>query len=140
MTELSLYERLGKEDGVRRLVNLFYDFMETQPETKKIRDMHHGDLSGTREKLFQYFSGWFGGPPLFTDLYGHPRLRARHMHIKIGLADRDAWLLCLYHALDTMLLEDGPLDAELKKDLLEKIIPMADHMRNIADEAPLADC
>jgi len=143
MTELSLYERLGGEDGVRRLVNLFYDYMESQPEAKHILSLHQADLGETREKLFQYFTGWFGGPALFTDLYGHPRLRARHMHVRIGLADRDAWLACLYHALDTIFaerFEAGQLDAELHKDLLEKIVPMADHMRNAKDEAPLADC
>lgn len=133
MTEHSLYERLGGEDAVRRLVNLFYDFMAS--EAKQILDLHQADLNETREKLFQYFTGWFGGPPLFTDLYGQPRLRARHMHVSIGLAERDAWLACLNHALDTMSLK-----ADLHKDLLEKIVPMADHMRNQADEAPLADC
>ncbi|MBL4681692.1 MAG: group II truncated hemoglobin [Pseudomonadales bacterium] len=135
MTEYSLYDRIGGEAGVSRLVNLFYDFMASEPEAKQILDLHHADLGETREKLFQYFTGWFDGPPLFVDLYGHPRLRGRHMHIKIGLAERDAWLLCLYHALDTMAL-----DADLHKDLLEKIVPMADHMRNMADEAPLSDC
>jgi len=135
MSKSSLYERLGGEDAVRQLVNLFYDFMESEPEAKQIRDLHQAELSETREKLFQYFTGWFGGPPLFTDLYGHPRLRSRHMHVKIGLADREAWLGCLYHALDTM-----NLNVDLREDLLEKIVPMADHMRNQADEAPLADC
>jgi hemoglobin len=65
-------------------------------------------------------SDWFGGPPLFADKYGHPKLRARHKHIEIGLKDRDEWLQCLSVALDQTA--------------------MADHMRNLEEEAPLVDC
>jgi len=131
--EDSLYERLGGETGVRQLVDLFYDGMDSLPEARHIRSLHQAELHSAREKLFQYFSGWFGGPPLFIERYGHPRLRARHFHVPIGVVDRDAWLGCLMAALKEMQLGD-----DLLKDLLEKIVPMADHMRN-QDESP-ADC
>ena len=132
---MTLYDRIGGEPGVNRLVRLFYDAMEALIEAKGIRDKHPPDLANARLKLFEYFSGWFGGPPLFVDQYGHPRLRARHNHIEIGVEDRDAWLACLYVALDQM-----DLDSALREDLLEKIEPMADHMRNLPEESPLADC
>lgn len=135
MTEATLYERLGGEDRVLELVTRFYDHMEQDPEAKTILDKHPADLSNARKKLYEYFTGWFGGPPLFTSQYGHPRLRARHLHVKIGLEDRDSWLHCLYAAMNEMAL-----DPALYKDLDEKIAPMADHMRNLSDETPLADC
>ncbi len=124
MTELTLYERLGGEERVRELVTRFYDHMESAPEAETILGKHH-DLTDARQKLFEYFTGWFGGPPLFTSQYGHPRLRARHMHISISVQDRDAWLACLLPALQAMSLDD-----DLMQDLLDKIVPMADHMRN----------
>ena len=133
--QASLYDRIGGESGVQRLVTLFYDNMENTTKAEHIRSLHQADLSDSRQKLFEYFSGWFGGPSLFINKYGHPRLKARHNHVAVGLADRDAWLVCLYAAMDEM-----KLDKDLYDDLVEKIAPMADHMRNQADEAPLADC
>ncbi|MFT4798768.1 MAG: hemoglobin [Candidatus Azotimanducaceae bacterium] len=131
----TLFERLGGEAGVKELVTRFYDEMNQNPDARLVRDKHPADLDPSRQKLFEYFTGWFGGPPLFTDKYGHPRLRARHNHIEIGLRDRDQWLHCLTVALDQMALAP-----DLRADLLEKIAPMADHMRNLEEEAPLVDC
>ena len=127
--EDTLYARIGGEAGVRQLVTLFYDNMEVIAEAKHVRSLHPADLTSSRLKLFQYLSGWFGGPPLYTDLYGHPRLRARHIHVPVKVADRDAWLKCLYSALETM-----SLGSDVDQDLLEKIVPMADHMRNVEEE------
>ena len=127
--EDTLYARIGGEAGVRQLVTLFYDNMEVIAEAKHVRSLHPADLTSSRLKLFQYLSGWFGGPPLYTDLYGHPRLRARHIDVPVKVADRDAWLKCLYSALETM-----SLGSDVDQDLLKKIVPMADHMRNVEDE------
>ena len=132
MTETTLYERIGGEAGVLRLVGRFYDLMETLAVAKHIRALHKTDLSESRERLYEYYSGWFGGPPLFIEKHGHPRLRARHKHISINTADRDAWLACLLPVLDEMALAP-----DLKQDLLEKIVPMADHMRNQLEAEPL---
>jgi len=127
---LTLYERLGAEAGVLELVTRFYDEMDNNSDARLIRDKHASNLNPSRVKLFEYFSGWFDGPPLFVDKYGHPRLRARHKHIEIGLQDRHIWLHCLTKALDEM-----DIPADLRGDLLEKITPMADHMRNVKEEA-----
>ena len=122
--ETTLYERLGGEDGVRRLVTEFYDEMERNPDASVILHLH-SNLSDARQKLFEYFSGWLGGPPLYTSKYGHPRLRARHLHVAIGVPERDAWLICMVNALRSMELDESLLLA-----LLERIVPLADHMRN----------
>ena len=133
--ELTLFDRLGGDPGVLDLVTRFYDHMARDPAARIIREKHPKDLSHARKLLYEYFTGWFGGPPLYVSQYGHPRLRARHKHIEIGIADRDQWLDCLKAAMHDMVL-----DEDLTKDLLEKIAPMADHMRNQITEAPLADC
>ncbi|HAC35417.1 MAG TPA: globin [Gammaproteobacteria bacterium] len=127
----SLYHRLGGEAGIHRLVDTFYEIMDSRPEAAGIRALHPDDLSGSRQKLFMYFSGWFGGPPLFTDAYGHPRLRARHLPFAIGISERDQWLFCLAGAFKELQLEQ-----QLAEDLWEKIAPMADHMRNQEDSIP----
>lgn len=83
------------------------------------------DLAGSRDKLFWFLSGWFGGPPLFMERFGHPRLRMRHLPFRIGIAERDQWLLCMERALTDM-----NLSADLLAELLAAFRQMADHMRN----------
>lgn len=123
--EPTLYEILGGEAGVRRLVERFYFHMDTRPEVREIRVMHHADLSGAKEKLFMFLSGWMGGPPLFAERYGHPRLRARHLPFKINKQARDQWMQCMLHALEDIGLEETP-----RYFLLDAFLKLADHMRN----------
>src|SRR5215204_3170834 len=82
--ERSLYEMLGGETGLRSLVNRFYDLMDSSPEAEKIRAFHAKSLNQSREKLFMFLSGWSGGPQLYIERFGHPRLRMRHMPFAIG--------------------------------------------------------
>ncbi|HND47437.1 MAG TPA: group II truncated hemoglobin, partial [Anaerolineales bacterium] len=100
MTEQSLYELLGGEEGVRTLVDRFYDLMDSSPEAKDVRALHAKSLKQAREKLFMFLSGWSGGPPLYIEKFGHPRLRMRHMPFVIGTRERDQWLWCMNHAVD----------------------------------------
>ncbi|HNO87365.1 MAG TPA: group II truncated hemoglobin, partial [Rhodocyclaceae bacterium] len=88
------YESFGGEETIRRLVHRFYALMDALPEAWDIRQMHPADLSGSEQKLFMYLTGWLGGPPLYEEAYGHPRLRARHLPFTIGDTERDQWLLC----------------------------------------------
>jgi hemoglobin len=129
MTETTtLYELIGGEKGLRALVDRFYDNMDTFPEAKHVRAIHPDDLSLSRDKLFMFLSGWAGGPPLYIQTYGHPRLRARHMPFPIGKAERDEWLWCMDKAL-----EDGGYDAELVSYMKVKFTEIANSMQNRVD-------
>lgn len=97
------YEFLGREDGIRALVDRFYDLMDTLPDAKTIRDMHPRDLTESRDKLYFFLVGRFGGPPLYTEKYGHPRLRARHMPFAVDTAAAEAWMMCMNTALDEQI-------------------------------------
>ena len=119
------YEQLGGETGVRRLVERFYDYMDTLPEAAKIRALHARNLKGSREKLFLFLSGWLGGPDLYSPRYGHPRLRARHLPFAIGTAEREQWMLCMRRAL-----ADGDIPKALRDDLERAFWQTANHMRN----------
>lgn len=124
--ELSPYQRLGGEAAVRQLVDRFYELMDTLPEAQTIRALHLNDLSGSSDKLFKFLSGWLGGPQLYTQEYGHPRLRARHMPFPIDEAARDAWMLCMKKAIDEMEIDD----ALLTQHLIQSLFKTADFMRN----------
>lgn len=122
---LSLYEMLGGEMGLRALVNRFYDLMDSSTEAEKIRSFHAKSLNQSREKLFMFLSGWSGGPQLYIEKYGHPRLRMRHMPFPIGTTERDQWLWCMNRALD----ESG-LDPRVVDYLKKHFADTADFMRN----------
>jgi len=119
------YKLLGGEAGVRALVERFYDLMDMEPAYVGIRALHAPDLGSAREKLFLFLSGWLGGPPLYVERHGHPRLRARHLPFGIAVAERDQWLACMGQALD-----DCNVDPGLKASLLEAFFQTADWMRN----------
>ena len=127
MPESSYYALLGHEDGVRQLVDRFYDLMEMMPAAKGILELHPEDLTDSRDKLFKFLSGFFGGPSLYVEQYGHPRLRARHLPFPIGESERDQWMLCMNQAID-----DQVDDAMLAQQLKLTFYRTADHMRNIA--------
>ncbi|WP_413568268.1 group II truncated hemoglobin [Bdellovibrio sp. HCB117] len=124
-TNKTPYELLGGEEVLRRIVKRFYQIMDTMPEVKGVREMHPGNLQGSEDKLFMFLSGWLGGPSLFIEKYGHPRMRARHMPFKIGKSERDQWMLCMVQAF-----EDENVQEPLRSELLHSLLRLADHMRN----------
>lgn len=119
------YDRIGGEAGVRRLTRRFYELMDTLPEAAAVRAIHPESLAGSEEKLFEYLTGWLGGPPLFVDKHGPPMLRRRHLHAPIGPAERDGWLLCFRRAL-AETVEDDLVTALV----LPQIEALAKHMQN----------
>jgi len=119
------YDLLGGAPGVLQLVTRFYDHMRDLPEVQHVLHMHPEDLAGSREKLYEFLSGWLGGPPLYIEKRGHPRLRMRHMPFAIDDAARDGWLLCMQRALDECVS-----DALLREQLRGAFQRMASHLRN----------
>lgn len=121
----SHYERIGGEQKVRELVQRFYQLMDELPETHGIRKMHAADLASAENKLFMFLSGWMGGPQLFVEKFGHPRLRMRHLPFAIGESERDQWMVCMTQALQTVVT-----DAALREELNAAFYKVADFMRN----------
>ena len=121
------YELLGGDAKVRELVDRFYDLMDLEPAYRELRAVHGSTLEGAREKLYMFLCGWLGGPSLYTDRYGHPMLRARHLPFAIGAVERDQWMACMVQAM-----EEVDIPQELRKPLEEALWKTADWMRNKA--------
>jgi hemoglobin len=102
--------------------------MDTSPEASTIRRLHAASLKASREKLYMYLTGWTGGPPVYVERFGHPRLRARHLPFHISSRERDEWLWCMDRALDEQAMPDS-----LREQLRERLHALADHMRNRPD-------
>lgn len=122
------YERIGGEPVIRALVDRFYDLMDSEPLAAGIRALHPPDLSGSRDKLYWFLVGWMGGPALYIERFGHPRLRARHLPFPIGERERDEWLWCMFKALDEIVS-----DVQLREHLAQALAHTADFMRNRAE-------
>jgi len=128
-TPQTLYDLLGGEPEathkIREIVEAFYDVMDSDEKAKTIRLMHPEDLTSSREKLFMFLSGWMGGPQLYTERYGHPFLRRRHLAFKIGEEERDQWIYCMTKGVLNLKMEEEKIKA-----LLNALYPIADFMRN----------
>ena len=123
------FVHLGGEPGVRALVDRFYDLMDLEPAYARLRALHPTTLDGSRDKLYWFLCGWLGGPDLYVQRFGHPRLRARHLPFTIGIAERDQWLTCMGLAMAEIGAAGG-FSAEMQRRLLASFAQTADHMRN----------
>lgn len=124
-TTVTLYEAIGGEATVRRLVRRFYALMDTLPEAKACRDVHPPSLAASEEKLFEYFTGWLGGPQIYVAKRGHPMLRRRHFIAPIGPEETKGWLICFEKAM-----AETVEDARLREAILRPVRQLAVHMQN----------
>lgn len=119
------FEWIGGEEKVKALVERFYDLMDLEPKYEDLRASHGTELERARQNLFWFLCGWLGGPQHYTDRFGHPRLRMRHMPFRIGVKERDQWVACMDQAMG----EVG-VDETLRARLRESFMQTADWMRN----------
>ncbi len=100
------YQAAGGEIGIRRLVDAFYDEMETLPQAKVIRAMHADNLTTSRDKLARFLCGWLNGPNRYKEKYGAISIPAAHAHLVISAVERDAWLNCMERAISAQPYPD----------------------------------
>ncbi|WP_083567517.1 group II truncated hemoglobin [Hyphomicrobium sp. CS1GBMeth3] len=122
-----LYQRVGGEGGVRKLVEMFYDIVEFEPEGQVLHALHlrgHG-VAHSRVEQFNFLSGFLGGPRLYIEKYGHSNVCEMHAHVEIDAEARDAWLNCMSIAIDRVgLLPD------VKTDLMAAFTRVAFMLKN----------
>jgi hemoglobin len=119
------FDQIGGEARVQALSDRFYDLMDLEPDYRVLRAVHGPELDNARQRLFWFLCGWLGGPAHYTERFGHPRLRARHMPFKIGIVERDQWLACMDQAMG----ETG-VSPDLRIRLRDSFFKTADWMRN----------
>ncbi|MFM2346054.1 MAG: hypothetical protein RL654_807 [Pseudomonadota bacterium] len=124
-TPATPYEWVGGDTRVRQLVDRFYDLMDLEPAYRELRAAHGTTLDEARDKLHWFLSGWLGGPDLYIERFGHPRLRMRHMPFSIGILERDQWVACMHQAMTEV-----QLDPALIERLTDSFMKTADWMRN----------
>ena len=106
---VSFYEAVGGQETFTRLVRRFYEEVAADPVLRPVYPT--ADLGPAEEHLRLFLIQYWGGPPTYNELRGHPRLRMRHARFAIGEAERDAWLRHMREALDELGLDEA-LDAQ----------------------------
>jgi hemoglobin len=118
----TIYEAIGGDEAVRRLVEAFYPKVQ---RNALIGPLFPEDITPVMEKQHMFLSQFFGGPSLYSDQYGHPMMRARHMPFPITPERADAWLGCMTEAL----AEVG-ITGELQQIVIERLKAPAYHFIN----------
>ena len=118
------YQAAGGRDGIRQLVNRFYEHMDSLPEARALRAMHAADLTDVREKLVTFLIAWLGGPNEYRARFGPISIPGAHARFPIDEAQRDAWLLCMARAVD-----EQPWPERFKKYFVQAISIPAERVR-----------
>ena len=123
---MNLYRAAGELAGITSLVDAFYANMDDFPEARVIRKMHPDDLTESRKKLTYFLCGLLGGPGLYIEHYGEVNLPDFHRQFPIGTSERDAWMLCMQHAIAVQ-----PYEASFKEYLLARLWIPAERIRMV---------
>ncbi|MHA6485444.1 globin domain-containing protein [Paenibacillus sp. strain BS8-2] len=121
----SLYEAIGEAEGLRTIVEAFYPKVQRHP---LLGPLFPQDIDPVMDKQFMFLSQFLGGPNLYSDAYGHPMMRARHLPFPITRLHADAWLGCMREALS----ESG-LQQELQDIMIERLSGPAYHFVNTSE-------
>tara|TARA_R110000850_G_scaffold31068_1_gene85713 strand:+ start:67 stop:501 length:435 start_codon:yes stop_codon:yes gene_type:complete len=119
------YDLIGGDKVIRAIAHDFYQQMQTRPETQTLLAIHRSPMQESEQKLYEYLSGWLGGPQLYQQKHGHPALRARHMPFAIDESMRDQWLICMRAAIQNNIKKP-----EHQQVIIQAISTLADTMRN----------
>ncbi|GIQ65006.1 hypothetical protein PACILC2_35740 [Paenibacillus cisolokensis] len=130
MTEVqaygTIYEALGGGETVRRIVEAFYPRVKRHP---LLGPLFPDNIEPVMEKQYMFLSQFFGGPSLYSDRYGHPMMRARHLPFPVTPKRAEAWLGCMAEAL-----EEAGVDEELREIVLTRLSGPAYHFVNTEDD------
>ncbi|OAS13448.1 globin [Paenibacillus oryzisoli] len=97
---MELYDYIGGETTIRKIVNAFYPKVLAHP---LLAPIFPEDIEPVIDKQFQFLTQFFGGPSLYTDQHGNPMMRARHAPFPITRDHADAWLACMQSALEEVV-------------------------------------
>lgn len=99
------FDRIGGDDGVRRLVERFYDLMEESPRYVTLRAMHQPDLAATRESLAGFLTGWLGGAQHWFTTRSGPCIMSLHRGLGVTPGTAGEWLHAMSRALGDVDVE-----------------------------------
>ncbi|GAB2532934.1 globin domain-containing protein [Gracilibacillus alcaliphilus] len=125
-TTSSLYEAIGGEETIKKLVEAFYERVAKHPDLIPI---FPNDFTEVARKQTQFLTQFFGGPPLYIQEHGHPMMRKRHLRFPITPTRRDAWLSCMEEALEV-----AEIPEPYRSAMFDRLTLTANHMMNTPEQ------
>ena len=126
----SLYDLIGGEEGIIKLVNVFYDIVETNPEGHQLHLLHlrGNGIAHSRVEQFNFLSGFLGGPKLYVEKHGHSNVRSMHEHVEINSEAKEIWIKCMSMAIDNV-----GIAPTIKDKLMSNFTVIAERLVNCSD-------
>ncbi len=118
------FQAAGGVQGIRRLIDTFFDRMGSDPRFATIYALHPEDKEISRDKLHRFLCGWLGGPKLYNEKYGAIGIPRVHAHLAIATDERDQWLTCMSETV-----AEQPFAADFKTYLMEQLYVPAEAVR-----------
>ena len=128
-THKSLYDEIGGDDGVQRLVETFYNIVETDETAKKLHILHlrGSGIANSKKEQHLFMSGFLGGPKLYLEKHGHANLKTMHEHVVVDEESKDIWLNCMEKAMDEVAIAES-----IQEKLMLIFKPVAERLVNQA--------
>ena len=121
------FQAVGGKEGLHALVTDFFHFMGTEPQFKRLYDMHPADTDMSIDKLYRFLTGWMGSDKLYSQKYGSIQLPRAHMHLDVIDEDKKAWLDCM-----EMAMNKQGFHSELKEYLLIQLAVPAERIKQVS--------
>lgn len=118
------FQAAGCVEGIRQLVDTFFDRMGSDARFATIYALHPEDKEISRDKLHLFLCGWLGGPKLYNEKYGAIGIPRVHAHLAIATDERDQWLTCMSESV-----AEQPFAADFKTYLMEQLYVPAEAVR-----------
>jgi hemoglobin len=118
------FQAAGGEAGLFKLVDDFFDRMESDERFATIWRMHPDNKDVSRDKLARFLCGWLGGPKLYNEKYGAIGIPRVHAHLAIETPERDQWLTCMSESVELQ-----PFAKDFKTYLMEQLFVPAEAVR-----------
>nr|WP_088085644.1 globin [Bacillus sp. OV166] len=101
----SIYEEIGGQETIDKLVNTFYPRVYADPE---LRPLFEGDMEEIKRKQRMFLPQFLGGPALYSQEFGPPAMRGRHLPFEVTPRRAACWLRCMKEAFEEIGLDKEP--------------------------------
>ena len=91
----AIYRTMGEANIFRMILDLYKEL-----ENSEVRRLFPANMEEASKKSAAFFVTILGGPPLYLEKYGSPRMRARHLPFEIDERARQIWLGCFERVLE----------------------------------------
>ena len=93
------FDRIGGREPIARMVNRFYDLMDSEPDFAELRAMHAPDLTPMRESLTDFLMAWMGGPRDWFEKRPGACIMSAHRALEgMNFAVATQWVLAMQQA------------------------------------------